>query len=258
MGIVTLTTDFGGRDGYVACMKGVMLRVAPALVVVDVTHQIERHNILHGAFVLRQVLEWYPPGSVHLIVVDPGVGTSRRILAAQAGDQLVVAPDNGLLSLLHHDGLLRTVCVVENPRLRMARVSATFHGRDIMAPAAAHLAMGKSLGELGPATDHVEVLRLARAERLPDGSLRGRIIHRDAFGNLITNITVQDLVRLGGAPHVHLGSRDLGPLRQTYADVPAGAVLALVGSDGHLEIAANAASAWELLKPDPDAEVRLH
>jgi len=258
MAIITLTTDFGTRDAYVACLKGVILRIAPAARIVDVSHDIQRHNVLHGAFVLRQLVDWYPAETVHVAVVDPGVGTDRRIVVARAAGQFVVAPDNGLLSLLQLDKVIDEVHVLENPAMALPKISHTFHGRDLMAPAAAHLAAGARLGDVGPATDHIEVLRLARAERLAEGAVAGRIVHHDAFGNLITNIALDDLaplIRVHPDAHVHLESRDLGPIRRTYADVAPGQPLALIGSSRQLEIAVNAGSALEILDPAVDAEV---
>jgi len=246
------------RDGYVACMKGVILGLAPSATIVDACHEIERHRILHGAFVLRQLVDWYPPTTVHVVVVDPGVGTARRIVAARAKGQLVVAPDNGLLSLLQHDHLLEEVHTVLNPAMALPEVSSTFHGRDIMAPTAARLASGTRLSDVGPATDHVEVLRLAHPERQSDGVVHGAIIHRDAFGNLITNVTAADIAHLrrtGADARVLLGDQDVGPLRHTYSDVAPGEPLALIGSDHRLEIAVNTGSAADRFNPPDDARV---
>lgn len=261
MAIITLTTDFGDRDGYVAAMKGVILRIAPTATLIDATHHVERHRIVHGAYILRQLVEWYPPVTIHVVVVDPGVGTARRIVAARARSQLVVAPDNGLLSLLHHDRLIAEAHVVQNPAFMLPEVSSTFHGRDVMAPTAGRLAAGAALADVGPATDHVEVLRLARPERQAGGAVHGCIVHRDAFGNLITNLSAADIAHLhraGPGPHVVLDGHDLGPLRRTYAEVAAGEPLALIGSDNRIEIAVNTGSAAEHFNLGPDALVVVH
>jgi hypothetical protein len=260
MPAITLITDFGTRDAYAACMKGVILRIAPNAHIIDASHDIERHNVLHGAYILRQLVEWYPPDTVHVAVVDPGVGTHRRIVVARTAGQHVIAPDNGLLSILQHDRMVEAVHVLENPDFMLPQVSHTFHGRDIMAPAAARLAGGARLPDVGPVTDHVEVLHLARPERRPDGSVSGRIIHRDAFGNLITNIIMDDLVpliRANPASHVRLGDLDLGPIRRTYAEAERGQALALIGSDNHLEIAVNTGSAHDQLRPNPNSEITV-
>jgi S-adenosylmethionine hydrolase len=256
--IVTLTTDFGLRDGYVAAMKGVIWRIAPQVSVVDVTHQVERHQVLPAAFVLRQTVAWFPANTVHVAVVDPGVGTERRIIAARFADQFIVAPDNGLVSLVHRDFPVEEVHVVENTGLFMPSVSSTFHGRDIIAPVAAHLANGAGLGDVGRATDHMEVLPTPRPRRLAYNSYAGQILYADAFGNLITNIMADDLVamrRLRPDVEVTVNGQSLGSIRNTYADVPSGHALALVGSSGMLEIAVNAASAAERFAPASDAVV---
>ena len=260
MPIITLTTDFGQRDHYVACLKGVIMQIAPAAAIVDVTHEIERHNILHGAFVLRQVMSWYTAGTIHVVVVDPGVGTPRRIIAARYAGQYVVAPDNGLISFVHHELPVENVHVVENPRLGLPHVSHTFHGRDIIGPAAAHLAGKAKLSDLGPATDHVEVIQVAQPRLLAGHIVQGRIIYSDVFGNLVTNISHEDLAsvyRQRPDAGVFLDDTDIGPVRNTYADVPAGKPLALVGSSGLLEISVNAGSAKERLKPQADSVVEV-
>ncbi len=258
--IITLTTDFGLRDGYVAAMKGVMLQIAPQAVLVDVTHEVDRHAVLPGAFVLRDVLRWYPPETVHVAVVDPGVGSARRIIAARLAGQYLVAPDNGLISLAHQDFPIEQVHVVENPSVRLPQVSATFHGRDIMAPAAAHLANGATLDDLGRPTDHVEILPTPRPRRLADNSLAGQAIYADVFGNLTTNIGQADLAalrRLSPNPSVTVQGQSLGPVRRTYSDVAAGESLALIGSGGMLEIAVHAGSAAERFGPIDDLVVTV-
>src|SRR5215475_9937611 len=154
MSIVTLTTDFGLADHYVAAMKGVILSKAPRATIVDITHEIRAQDVVQAAFVFRQAFGYFPSGTVHVVVVDPGVGTSRRLLAARYAGQIVLAPDNGLVSLVHHDFPiegLREITVGEQ-----GGPSATFHGRDILAPAAARLLKGGSFDQVGPMTDHLE------------------------------------------------------------------------------------------------------
>lgn len=260
MALITLTTDFGSRDGYVACMKGVILTIAPGCTIVDVTHDIEPGNVLHAAYVIRQTVPWFPPATAHVAVVDPGVGTDRRIIAARVGRQIVIAPDNGSLSLLHHAGLIEEAHVVNSPAFALAKTSATFHGRDIMAPTAAHLVNGAKLMDVGPATDHVEVLQLANAHHGPDGTCRGVVIHHDAFGNLITNLQASDVQRVQAQrkdAHVFLGEEDIGPVRRTYGDVPASEPIALIGSGGALEIAIHSGNAWAQFCPKPQTVVEL-
>ncbi len=193
MSIITLTTDFGEADHYIACMKGVILQHAPSARIVDVTHLIQPHHVVHGAFVLWQIIDYFPEGTIHIAVVDPGVGTARRLVAARYNDQTFLAPDNGLLSLVHRDHALQQLRAIENTRLFRTEVSATFHGRDILAPVAAHLAEGTPFEDLGPIIDRLDILDLGRATSLPNGGLEGRVLYVDRFGNLISNISQADL-----------------------------------------------------------------
>ena len=242
-----MTTDFGVRDSYVAQMKGVILGLVPAAAVVDVTHEIPPQDVAAAAAVVADLADAFPPGTVHVAVVDPGVGSDRVILAVAAGGQFFVAPDNGLLTgvlAAHPDA---AVVAVTNPRHRRPTVSATFHGRDVMAPAAAHLVAGVPLSDLGPppATPPVRFAGFF-AER--DGDLiRGTVVRIDRFGNLITNISA---AQLDGLPRerlrVRIGGGELVGLRRFYAEVPVGAPLALLGSSGRLEVAVNGGSAAEV------------
>lgn len=246
MAVVTFTTDFGGSDHYVAAMKGVVLSIAPQATLVDVSHGIERHDISRAAFLLRETAPWYPTGSVHLVVVDPGVGTRRRIIAARYGGQYVIAPDNGVVTLLHRHLSIEAVHVVQNPRLAMPQISATFHGRDLMAPAAGHLAAGGKIADIGPPTDHLEVLQLSEPVISAQHTVAGQVIHVDTFGNLITNVPEEHVratfAKLAAA-RVYLNGDVIGAVRHTYADVEADQPLALVGSSHLLEIAVNRGSA---------------
>jgi len=256
--VITLTTDFGLQDHYVACMKGVILQIAPDARILDVTHEIEPHNILGGAFVLGQLLDWFPPDTIHIVVVDPGVGTSRRVIAARYDGQTIIAPDNGIVSFAHQTHQVEAACTVTNPRVRLSTVSNTFHGRDVMAPAAAHLAMGLALVDLGQLTDHLEILAVARPKPVGVRALEGEIVHIDRFGNLLSNIGRQDVagVSTGGRQvAVAVDGVDLGPLQQTYADATAGDALALMGGSGFLEIAVRLGSAREKLSAAVGAKV---
>jgi len=248
MAVVTFTTDFGDSDHYVAAMKGVVLSIAPQAILVDVSHKIDRHDISRAAFLLRETAPWYPRGSVHLVVVDPGVGTRRRIIAARYGGQYVVAPDNGVVTLLHRHLSVDAVHVVQNPRLAMPHTSATFHGRDLMAPAAGHLAAGGKIADVGPPTDHLEVLQVSEPAISAKHTIAGQVIHVDAFGNLVTNVP-EEQVRTSfavlPAARVYLNGDVIGAVRHTYADVDANQPLALVGSSHLLEIAVNRGSAAE-------------
>jgi S-adenosylmethionine hydrolase len=248
-GIVTLTTDFGLRDAYVAEMKGVMLGIARAaqesLQLIDVTHDVERHDITEGALAVEAAAPFFPAGTVHLAVVDPGVGTARRGLAIAADGHLLVGPDNGVFSpFLDGDGW-RAFELTE-PDYRLPIMSRTFHGRDLFAPAAAHLALGVDPARLGPAVR--DPVRLAWPEvRAVAGAVAGAVVHTDRFGNLITSIHARSVQPLDADVVIRVGGRDV-PLVGTYADLPPGRAGALVGSGGRLEIAVREGSAAAALR----------
>lgn len=254
MNIITLTTDFGAADHYIACMKGVILQHAPDARIVDVTHLIQPHDVVHGAFVLRQVCEHFPVGTVHVAVVDPGVGTSRRLIAARYEGQIILAPDNGLVSLVHRDFKLDELRSVENQRLFREEISPTFHGRDVLAPVAGHLARGMRFESVGPIIAELEILNLDRPTVLPNGGIEGQVLYIDRFGNLISNITQADVVAAignAGGPNVYVGPLRIGPLRMTYGEVAPGEIVAIVGSTGMLEVAINQGNAAVQLRAAP-------
>lgn len=247
--IVTLLSDFGWADPYVAEMKGAILSIAPGTALVDITHDIEPGNVLAGAFALRQALPYFPAGTVHVVVVDPGVGTDRRILAAQYAGQAVVFPDNGVITLVDRDQPLEAIAAVVNERYFLRRdVSATFHGRDIMAPVAAHLVNGLPIGRLGPHSEAFAALELPECERTGDGAVTGQVLHVDGFGNLISNIPA-GLIResLGGVAGLEVlcGERPVGPILSAYAQAGPHQPLALINSMGLLEVAVNGGRACD-------------
>ena len=269
--IITLTTDFGLDDPYVAAMKGVILSLNPAVTIVDITHQVRPQQVAQATFLLAQALPYFPPGTIHVVVVDPAVGTARRALALATPRVLLVGPDNGVLSAAlpeetRHQAKERAgtseagrVELPEGHRaaaLKRARymhrpVSATFHGRDVFAPAAAHLSLGVELEALGPALRHVHALPPFRALRQPDGALAGRVLHVDHFGNLITDIRGEDLP--AGEVEVLIGGQHVeGPAR-TYEEGPE--LKVLVGSAGYLEVACRGGSASRRLGVDVGAAV---
>jgi len=272
---VTLTTDFGLRDAYVAAMKGAMLSVDPGLRLVDVTHDVTPQDVMEAAFQLRQVVPYCPPGSVHLAVVDPGVGTERRPVAARfsVGGQphYFVGPDNGLLALLL-DGLadeqdetpagvpgVERAVILDRPAFwRTPTPARTFHGRDVFGPAAAHLAAGRDLAELGrPATD---LQRLHWAIPLSDAEgVRGWVVHIDHFGNCVTNIprALLDGDARARRAKCYVGSTVLLGIHDTYADVPSGEPVALVGSTDLLEVGVNGGDAATLLTIHKGSPVNL-
>lgn len=254
MSAITLITDFGEADHYVACMKGVILQRAPTAQIVDVTHAIQPHDIVHGAFVLRQVFEHFPPGTIHVAVVDPGVGSTRRILAARYSRQIILAPDNGMMSFVHRDFVMEELRSVQNTHLFRGEVSTTFHGRDIFAPVAGNLWQGMTLDKVGPSVRELELLNIERPHVLEQGGVEGQVMYVDHFGNVISNISGDDLAGVK-APlerlFVHVGPLRVGHLHATYAEVPPGEIVALIGSTGMLEIAINQGNAASHLRASP-------
>ena len=241
--IITLTTDFGTRDPFVGAMKGVILGIAPGARLVDLTHEIAPHDVLEGALALEAAAGFFPPGTVHLAVMDPGVGSSRRPLAVAAQGQFFVGPDNGLFSFALAGQGWSAVCL-EAAAYRPPRVSRTFHGRDVFAPAAAHLALGTPLPNFGRAVTDPVLIPWPTARRQGDG-LVGEVVHADRFGNLVTSVRAADLEALGPAEAlvVELEGEEVGSIVGCFADIPAGGAGALVGGSDRLEIAVREGSA---------------
>jgi S-adenosylmethionine hydrolase len=236
--IVTLLTDFGDRDAYVGVMKGVILAGAPGARIVDLSHGVPPQDVLGAAFLLETAFPWFPPSTIHVAVVDPGVGTERAIVALRTPRGLFLAPDNGLLSPVVLEGDLR-----ESVRVRVEEgASATFHGRDVFAPAAARLAAGVPLSDLGPHGEPAVVLPDYRARIGEDGTITGRILHLDRFGNAISSIRRADMP-VDSEVEVEVHGRSLGSPERTYGDVGPGMHLVLLGSSDHLEIAIRDGSA---------------
>ncbi len=256
--IITLTTDFGLRDPYVAAMKGVLLKHCPDARIVDLTHDIAPQDLMDAALFADTALPWFPEGTIHVLVVDPGVGTARRPIAARAGGQCFVFPDNGLLTLLFRKHAVEKACVITSCPFMPEEVSQTFHGRDIFAPAAAWLASGHGLGTLGPPTSMLVELDFPAHVAGANGSVHGEVVHIDRFGNCITNIP-SALFGDAAVSHcavIHNGAKTL-PLRGTYADVARGAALALAGSSGRIEIAVRNGNAAALLGLQRGDAVRI-
>jgi S-adenosylmethionine hydrolase len=242
--IITLLTDFGNQDTYVAAMKGVILSLNPEAVLVDLTHEVPPQDIIAGAFLLQEAAPYFPPGTIHLAVVDPGVGTSRRPLAASARGQFWVGPDNGIFHLAFQESPALDLVCLENPQYFREAVSSTFQGRDIFAPVAAHLSLGTPLDALGPSVTDPVTLPWPESSCTPE-AIRGEIVYVDGFGNLVSNIKGKDLTAwLAERTHIIiLGGLTLKGLVRTYGDVGAGEMLALVGSHGYLEIACSGGNA---------------
>jgi S-adenosylmethionine hydrolase len=245
MTIITLTTDFGTADGYVGAMKGVILSLAPRVSLVDISHDVLPQDVRHGARLLAMAAPFFPSGTVHVGVVDPGVGSARRGIALQTSLAIFVGPDNGLFTPFLLD---RVACVaLTNTAAHRHPVSKTFHGRDVFAPVAAHLANGMPLAQLGPPVDDPVTLPESRPLRLSDGQLRAEVLHVDRFGNLISNVGPLEGETVDpDSTRVVIESVPV-PMGRTYADVPPGALIALVGSTGYLEIAVRGGRASERL-----------
>ena len=238
MPLITLTTDFGGGSPYVAAMKGVILSINPEAQIVDVTHAVPAQDIGAGALVLEQATPWFPAGSLHVAVVDPGVGSERGIVYAEIAGQQYIAPDNGLLGRLAARHEPSRIVAVEDPAFWLPRVSATFHGRDIMAPVAARLSRGLAAERLGRPLDKLVSLTWPEVVILPR-SIRGSVESIDSFGNLITDITDDMLTHVPRDESVRITCDEhetIGIFR-TYADQPSATLLALIGSSGRLELA---------------------
>lgn len=237
MPLITLTTDFGLRDPYVAAMKGVVAGRLPGADIVDLTHEIAPQDILEGALFVAGAAPWFPAGTVHVVVVDPGVGTKRKPLAARIGEALFVAPDNGVLTFVADLLGGMEAFEIAHPECRLDDVSATFHGRDIFAPTAAALAGGMPLADVGPLMEAPFRLDGGRPV-LQSGRAAGEVVHVDRFGNAITNLHRASLP--GEVPlTVHVRGLPPLPVGTTYGEVSPDAPLALFGSSGYLEVAVN-------------------
>jgi S-adenosylmethionine hydrolase len=246
--VIALLTDFGTRDHYAGTMKGVALGICPDAAFVDITHDIARHDVLGGALELAASYRYFPAGTVFLAVVDPGVGSSRRPLAAEAGGYRFVAPDNGVLTLAFRDTPPKRVVELTERRYARPTVSRTFEGRDRFAPAAAWLAKGIDLSGLGRTVTAWQMLSVPDPV-VNDAQILGEVLRVDRFGNLVTNVDRRTFERLAGGGRIEIvaGTQAVDAVVPTYAEAPPGAVCALFGSSDHLEVAVNGGSAAERL-----------
>ncbi len=248
MSIITLTTDFGLTDGYVGAMKGVILGIVPTATIVDISHDIAPQDVRGAAYVLYAVCPYFPVGTVHLAVVDPGVGSQRPAIAVQIERATFVAPDNGVLSYALADQEVTGIVELTNRRYQRPSISHTFHGRDVFAPVAAHLARGLPLAELGSPRSEIVTLPLPRPQRRADGALVGQVIHIDRFGNLITSVREREMAwPVGEGVVVEVGGRAISGIRPTFASVGVGEPVAYVGSSGHVEVAVRQGNAARVL-----------
>jgi hypothetical protein len=267
--VVTVTTDFGTADGYVGTMKGVILSIAPDARLVDLSQDIAPQDVRQAAYVLHATYPFFPPRTVHLVVVDPGVGSARRAIALRTPKGTFVGPDNGVFSYIMAEQPVEAVVELADPRYQLPEVSHTFHGRDIFAPAAAHLAAGVPLDALGPPVPDPITLPLPQLA-IDAEAISGEVLHTDHFGNVITSIgrltwrsdapglTLEPAFRSGREAltlrddgRVRAGGRTIDGIHRAYASVERGELLALVGSGGFLEVAVREGSAAERLELRP-------
>jgi S-adenosyl-L-methionine hydrolase (adenosine-forming) len=263
--VITLTTDFGTGDGYAGSIKGAILCINPHACIVDISHSIKPHDFFQASFLIKTVFDSFPKGTIHLMVVDPGVGSSRKAIILETAGYYFVAPDNGLLTYMvgeGHPGLIHNkkagdydlhkvtvpkgieVYEITNPRYWRKEVSSTFHGRDIFGPVAAHISRGVPLSEFGGKIKSIVLFNAPVLSRGRQGTIFGEVIYVDGFGNLITNIRKQDLPSRDFV--IKIKAHEIRGLSKYYAEKPG--LLALMGSSGHLEIAFRNGSAAQFLK----------
>lgn len=247
--ILTLTTDFGLRDHYVGVMKGVILGIAPRVTLVDISHDITPFERVEGAFTIEQAYRYFPKGTVHVVVVDPGVGTRRRALLVEAAGQKFVGPDNGVFSMLYLAEPKHKVRHITAAKYWRKDVSSTFHGRDVFAPVAAHLAAGVTSASMGKLVDdYVRLSGLDKPARTGKRVWTGAVLKVDRFGNLITNFRLDEFPQiLERAFLMKVGMREVTALADTFQFIPHGEVAMIAGSSGYLEACAYEASAAKML-----------
>jgi S-adenosylmethionine hydrolase len=258
--IITLLTDFGLSDSYVASMKGVILSICRKAILVDISHNVTKFRISQAAYLLSATVHYFPPGSIHLCVVDPGVGTNRRAILVKTRRSFLVGPDNGVLMLAAKDEGIEKAIEIENPKYMLDKISSTFHGRDIFASVTAHLANGVSIDEFGPRAENC--IQLTSKYLVSDGKAKGEIIHVDDFGNIVTNIPSSELAKIdiktGSKTKITIGRKTLEmTLHKTYGEVKAGEPVALIGSTGFLEISINKGDAAKTYKAKEEIGVSI-
>ncbi len=247
--IITLLTDFGLKDPYVASMKGVMLSINPQCTLVDITHQVSSHDIREGAFILAQAYSTFPKGTIHLTVVDPGVGSARKPILVVTKNYFFVGPDNGLFTIALKEETVKQVVLLTNQNFFLSEVSGTFHGRDIFAPVAAYLSSGVKPKSFGPSIKSWHKISFP-GPVMRGGKLIGEIVHVDAFGNLVSNIPRKDFLRFskGRSSLIRVGRRTILGLKKGYWEGKRDEVIALFGSGGFLEISVREGNAQKFLK----------
>jgi len=264
MSIITLLTDFGTEDAYVGVMKGAILSINPSAVVVDVCHYIDPQDVIETAYLIKSSYRYFPKGTIHIIVVDPGVGGPRSIVAVELSDHIFLAPDNGVLTLLMDEGEADTIVRVENTHYFLDSISQTFHGRDIFAPVGAHISRGVPIEELGPHLAMQDIIRpgIPKPYLSDKDELIGTIISIDRFGNCISNINedcFDKFVKNGSEKRleIKIGKTVINSLSRTYTGVGSGCPLAIIGSFGYLEIAMNCDNASRQLNVEKGDTITL-
>ena len=259
--IVTLTTDFGLNDHFVGTVKGVILDICPEVTIVDISHSVQAFDILDGALAIAQAYSYFPAGTVHMVVVDPGVGTARRPIIASSDRYHFVVPDNGVLSLVYAREERMHVRDISSDHYFLQPICNTFHARDIFAPVASYLAKGVDSQKFGEEVEDFVRFNAPRPKPANGNSFRGVVLKVDRFGNLITNFTAQDVPALFGAQvppfKVVVGKSEVTSMKNSYAEGDPGEVFAILGSMGYLEIASNRGSAAQLAGIGKGAEVNL-
>ena len=250
LSIITLTTDFGLRDPYVAEMKAIILSIAAEATIVDITHEIEKFNVKTAAYILASASSYFPKGTIHVAVIDPGVGTRRRPIFVRTEQCCCIGPDNGVLALTAKNQGIKHIYEISNPKLMMPNVSRTFHGRDIFAPAAAHLAAGVPPERFGPEISDIVVPKFAKILRRKD-TLEGQVVHIDDFGNIITNFRETEISQITSRTSINLRLKNTRlrlRLCKAYADVEPHEPLAIIGSHNFLEVSISQGNAAENFK----------
>jgi hypothetical protein len=251
--IITLTTDFGSKDHYAGAMKGVILSINPDVTITDITHEIPPHDVFKGAFTLRNFYRYFPRQTIHVAIVDPGVGGRRKAIALEADGHIFVGPDNGVFTFIYRESKPYRVHEIKSPKHTLSDISRTFHGRDIFAPVAAHLSLGVSVEDLGKELRKPIELPI-KEPALRRDEIIGEVIHIDSFGNLVTNIPAE-LLKSGS--RIHIGERIIRGISTSYSDVPKGKLLAIVGSSGFLEISVHLGRACDVIKGRDEVRVEI-
>jgi S-adenosylmethionine hydrolase len=258
--IITLTTDFGSNDHFVGAVKGVILDIVPDAAMVDISHAVQAFDVLDGAIAISQAYSYFPAGTVHLVVVDPGVGTARRPIIASSDRYHFVAPDNGVLSMVYAKEAGMHVRHITSENYFRQPVSHTFHGRDVFAPVAAYLAKMVEAHKFGDAIEDYVKFAAPRPKPAGENKLRAVVLKVDRFGNLITNITPEDIPALFSGKtefKIVVGGKEIREIRSAYAEGAPGEVFGILGSMGYLEIVANCAPAAQLTGVGKGAEVSV-